>query len=180
MRRKTTKRRACKIRVPHFGDPKRSRSSVSNDRPRFRRSAFFPNFIDVNATTRLFPRRRQHRNAFNGGCCVDKPNANRRFSRERPRKNWEKFKKAPCANRNLWFNYFCSEGNKERKPFRFVSLRTTQVEEAPIAQLDRASVYGTEGYLFESDWVYFFISCCFGPRRFFFRRVYFVPTVNRV
>ena len=25
---------------------------------------------------------------------------------------------------------------------------------APIAQLDRASVYGTEGYPFESDWVY--------------------------
>ena len=27
-------------------------------------------------------------------------------------------------------------------------------EDAPIAQLDRASVYGTEGYPFESDWAY--------------------------
>ena len=44
---------------------------------------------------------------------------------------------------------------------KFLTLRVRQFRtflNAPIAQLDRASVYGTEGYLFESDWVYFFMS----------------------
>lgn len=50
------------------------------------------------------------------------------------------------------------EGGTKVKPpcFVFLSLANDEsLKDAPIAQLDRASVYGTEGYLFESDWVYF-------------------------
>jgi len=55
------------------------------------------------------------RNSFNVGML------RRRFPRigdldaVESQKKRENFKKAPCANRILWFNYFCSKGNRERK-----------------------------------------------------------------
>lgn len=48
------------------------------------------------------------------------------FARLNCEKKRENFKKAPCANRILWFNYFCSKGNRERKPllpFSFLGQR---------------------------------------------------------
>jgi hypothetical protein len=49
---------------------------------------------------------------------------------------------------------------RQSKPFNEVLFKkkpnpVKSKHDAPIAQLDRASVYETEGYLFESSWVYF-------------------------
>lgn len=94
------------------------------------------------------------------------------------------------------FTLLASTNQKSRKkegllPFDSSSIRLTSGSfgpnfemVAPIAQLDRASVYGTEGYRFESYWVYFKFSLeikrnpgvirgflLFGPKRAYTRHL---------